>query len=293
MESGRVLTVDVFDEDTATAYLIERTGRAHDEADARKLATALGRLPLALSHAAAYCESGTSFGEYLGLLVELPTTELFKTSPDAFYEQTVASTWKASIEAATADASLAADVLEMAAHFAPDAIPKSLFDVLVDASTALGRKSLLDAFNALSHWSLATVEDSTLSVHRLLQKVVRDDAHARGDRRAVLRALVALRNEFPDDLVQPDDSRPSDQPLSSGSAVRAFAATLPGEQSPRATWERREQVLPHALAVGQTLAGLPEQVAGPRPRSPRDAQRARPPRGRLPVGRPHARRDRA
>jgi hypothetical protein len=55
---GPALTVDVFDENTATAYLTERAGRPADEQAARELARALGCLPLALSHAAAYCQSG-------------------------------------------------------------------------------------------------------------------------------------------------------------------------------------------------------------------------------------------
>ena len=42
----------------------------------------------------------------------------------------------------------------------------------------LGRKRLADALNALAHFSLASVEDDTVSVHRLLQKTVRDAATA-------------------------------------------------------------------------------------------------------------------
>jgi hypothetical protein len=119
-----VLAVDVFDEDTATAYLIDRASRPDDKPAARQLAGALGCLPLALSHAAAYCQSGTSFTDYLALLGELPARELFDSRPELSYAQTVASTWKTSIIAARADAPLASDVLEMAAHVGPDAIPK-------------------------------------------------------------------------------------------------------------------------------------------------------------------------
>lgn len=58
----------------------------------------------------------------------------------------------------------------MAAHLGPDAIPKSLSLVLVDADAAHGRKRLMDAFNALARFSPATVDDDSVSVHRLLQK---------------------------------------------------------------------------------------------------------------------------
>jgi hypothetical protein len=73
---GATLVLDVFDEDTATTYLADRTGRQGDRRAARKLAKALGCLPLALSHAAAYCEHGTSFTGYLDLLEALPAGDL-------------------------------------------------------------------------------------------------------------------------------------------------------------------------------------------------------------------------
>jgi hypothetical protein len=81
---------------------------------------ALGYLPLALSHAAAYCASGTSFDEYLELLDELPAQALFDRNPEVSYIQTVASTWKASIQAASASAPLAGELVALAAYLAPD-----------------------------------------------------------------------------------------------------------------------------------------------------------------------------
>jgi DNA-binding SARP family transcriptional activator len=220
---GPVLTVDVFDEDTAAAYLTERAGRPGDRRAARQLAVALGCLPLALSHAAAYCQSGTSFTDYLALLAGLPARELFDRHPELSYAQTVASTWKASIQAASSAAPVAADVLVTAAHLGPDAIPKSLWTGLADAQTAIERKRLADAFNALARFSLATVDDDTVSVHRLLQKTIRDDAVARDDRTPALRALAALHRAFPADVSLP----------------------------PR--WPACEQLLPHVLALADAL----------------------------------------
>lgn len=120
---GPMLAVDVFSEDTATMYLTDRAGRPGDLRAARQLARALGCLPLALSHAAAYCQSGTSFADYVQLLGELPARELFDSRPELSYSQTVASTWKVSIQVATAAAPLAAEILEMAAHLAATRSP--------------------------------------------------------------------------------------------------------------------------------------------------------------------------
>jgi len=69
--------------------------------------------------------------------------ELFDSHPELTYVRTVASNWKTSIQAASADAPLAADVLEVAAHLAPGAISKSLFLVFVCGRT----QRLSDALN--------------------------------------------------------------------------------------------------------------------------------------------------
>jgi NB-ARC domain len=220
---GPVLSLDVFNEDTATAYLTERATRLGDERAARELARALGCLPLALSHAAAYCQSGTSFPEYQDLLGALPARDLFDSNPELFYAQTIASTWKASIQAASAAAPLATEVLKMAAYLGPDAIPRVLFATLVDADTARGRKRLADAFNALARFSLATVDDGTVSMHRLLQKVVRDDGAVREDRTAAVSALAAMTAAFPSD------------------------------PEPPTCWPLCEHLLPHALALADSL----------------------------------------
>jgi len=229
---GPVLTVDVFDEDTAAAYLTERAGRPGDRRAARQLAVALGCLPLALSHAAAYCQSGTSFTDYLALLGDLPARELFDRHPELSYAQTVASTWKASIQAAGSVAPVAADVLAMAAHLGPDAIPKSLWTALAGAQTAIERKRLADALNALARFSLAIVDDDTVSVHRLLQKTIRDDAAARDDRAPALRALTALHRAFPAEVSLPPHW-PACERLLPHVLALADALDQPGDAGPR------------------------------------------------------------
>ncbi len=222
------LSLDVFDEQTAVKYLIERAERPDDRPGAERLARALGCLPLALSHAAAYCATGTSFDDYFELLDALPAVELFDSSPEASYTQTVATTWQASITVTSASAPLAGELLALAAHLAPDAIPRSLFNVVIDPGVPIERKRLRDALNALARFSLASVDDETVSVHRLLQKVVRDDARARDDTSAVKRAVAALEHAFPTD--------PSDP----------------------AQWALSEQLLAHVIALADAAADVPD-----------------------------------
>ncbi|HEX8742604.1 MAG TPA: FxSxx-COOH system tetratricopeptide repeat protein, partial [Thermoleophilaceae bacterium] len=217
---GELLDVDVFDSQAGEDYLVARTGREDEREAARRLTEALGGLPLALSHAGAYCSGTTSFDDYLSLLNELPAAEVFDASPEAFHAQTVGSTWQVSLEAAAAQAELAPAVLGMAAYLAPDHIPATLFEVLLDDATAAReRKRLGDALNALQRLSLVEVEGARVNVHRLLQKTVRDDAAARGARAEVAAAARALRGAFP---AEPD---------------------LPG------WWPLCEELMPHVLAL--------------------------------------------
>ena len=95
--SGR--TLSAITRSTAPFLLEARPG---DPAGAKRVARALGYLPLALSHAAAYCAEGTSLADYPEVLDALPAQQLFDSSPEVSYTQTVASTWKASIQAASA-----------------------------------------------------------------------------------------------------------------------------------------------------------------------------------------------
>ena len=223
---GAELAVDVFDPDTARRYLLDRSGRSGEEAvDADAVAVALGYLPLALAHAGAYCASGpgVSFGEYLELLEGLPSQDLFDTSPEVFYQHTVAATWNTSITAAGQQAPLARPALEMTAYLAPEAIPRSFFAVLEENSAAT-RKRVADALIALHRYSLATVSGNRISVHRLLQKVIRDRLTGPDQATAVIDALTATQAALPDDPGLP------------------------------ATWPQCQELVPHVVALASVEA---------------------------------------
>lgn len=220
---GALLTLGPLDRDSAVDYLLRQTRRHHECEGARRLAADLGYLPLALCHAAALCTT-MGFETYRGLLRKLPGRELFDSHPELSYAQTVASTWKVSIDAAAARSRLAARVLSMAAHLGPDAIPTSLFEHLVGESHA-NAKDVNEAIGALADLSLVTVGSDGVSVHRLVQKIVREDAPDRET--AAHGALTALSKAFPADVSLP------------------------------AAWPRCEQLLSHVLAIGGSTASLP------------------------------------
>jgi tetratricopeptide (TPR) repeat protein len=201
---GPPISVEAFDASAGALYLLRRTGRLDEEESAHELARNLGGLPLALSHAAAYCATGTSFPDYLDLLQNLPARELFDSNLDSFYEQTVASTWQVSVKAAEAVAELAPTVLAVCSYLAPDEIPRPLFDrIAPDSENPQHRKSVLDALAALHRFSLVDARGEAVNVHRLLQKVTREDLVEKGDPRGRRIAVDALANAFPPDFGSP------------------------------------------------------------------------------------------
>ncbi len=257
-DAGPIIEVNVFDEDTATEYLVWRAGRPHDERDARRVAIALGCLPLALAHAAALCATGTSFGEYLQFVRELPARELFDAGPELFHAETVALTWQASISAAGAIAPLAPAVLRVAAYLGPDDIPRSLLAGLIEAPRGVAGLRVLRAFGALARFSLATVDDDNISVHRVVQKVVRDDIQ---DMTAGTDAVRAVYDAFADVAVHDSQRGSAAEPAAPGAAGAVAAAGLPGDGSMRETWKACEQLLPHVLALADIANDLPDELA--------------------------------
>ncbi len=259
---GAELAVDVFDPGTARRYLLARSGRSGEETgDANAVAAALGYLPLALAHAGAYCASGTGvpFGEYLELLEDLPSQELFDTSPEVFYQHTVAATWNTSITAAGQRAPLARPALEMMAYLAPEAIPRSFFAVLEENSAA-GRKRVADALTALHRYSLATVDGNRITVHRLLQKVIRDRLTGPGQASALTHALTAILRALPDDPELPARRQQAQeliphlvalvrivaipsQERDAADCERLLGPTIPTPSPPRATWRWGNKLL--------------------------------------------------
>ena len=221
----------------AVAFLCKRTGDA-DAAAAAALAEALGRLPLALEQAAAYIEDTGGSLQYYRRLFEKHHAELLqlgRLSTD--YPHTVATTWTMSIgkfdEAARA-------LLNLCAFFAPEGIP---LDAIRDE--ARGLPSPLDSVPAdalrldsaiagLLRFSLIGRKGEDLSVHRLVQAVVRD------------RLEDAERQGF------------------AATAVGLLNARFPFESQDVRTWPVCARLLTHALQAAhwaEAFAAAPEATA--------------------------------
>jgi hypothetical protein len=171
-EWGRIaapVKVGVFPPEVAARFLLEATGRS-DRAGAESLAAALGWLPLALDHAAAYCRrTGVAFQTYQRL-----AAELLRTAPKgAAYATPVFATFSLAIDKAAEACPEAEKPMGVCAFLAPDRIPLDLFTGAFMGEVERG--AAVAALNEVSLVTLETLDDGSggISVHRLVQEVMR------------------------------------------------------------------------------------------------------------------------
>ncbi|HKS41048.1 MAG TPA: FxSxx-COOH system tetratricopeptide repeat protein [Blastocatellia bacterium] len=166
--------------DTAIEFLLKRTG-SEDEATAKELAEKLGCLPLALEQASAFIEtSGRALTHYLELFEKRQSELLKRGELSTEYPDTVATTWSLSFQNVERENKIAPELLRLCAFFAPDDIPLKMIiegaEELPESLTATATDSFSfdEALIALHKYSLIEVEDEKLSIHRLVQCVIRD-----------------------------------------------------------------------------------------------------------------------
>ncbi len=167
----------------------------------------LDGLPLALDQAGAYIrEIGCSPSEYLALYQTRHTQLLRKRGPAGEdHPDTVATTWSLSFEKVRQENPAAAELLRFCAFLYPDAIPEELITAgtpfLSKALRAVARDSfqLNRSIRVLLRFSLVQRAHAsrTLSVHRLVQVVLKDRLQRPEQQRWAQRAIQAVNQAFP------------------------------------------------------------------------------------------------
>lgn len=205
------LEVEVLPVEQGVEFLLKRAGMEQtseeEQKAARALCEALGGLPLALDQAGAYIEeTQSSLVEYeqfyqqqrVALLKE--RGGLVSDHPEA-----VATTWSLSFQRVEQKNPAAADVLRMCAFLAADVIPES---ILTQGGEELGPRvqelatdplALKKAIAVLGGYSLLKRDATsrTVSVHRLVQAVLRDQMDEGDQRQWAKRTVRALDACFP------------------------------------------------------------------------------------------------
>jgi tetratricopeptide (TPR) repeat protein len=143
------------------------------------------------------------------------------------YQHTVATTWTLALDQIRAEVPAVEDLLTLCAFLAPDDLPRTLLSEhtreLPDRlQQTAGNPFAYDrALTALGRYSLVTVTEHSVAVHRLVQTVVREQL---------------------------------DQEAARGwaeTAVRLVLAAWPDRSWLPAAWPRCGQLLPHALAAAE------------------------------------------
>jgi tetratricopeptide (TPR) repeat protein len=181
------VSLDVLPLEEAVALLQRRSGRS-DAEGAKVLAKALGNLPLALEHAAAYCKrTQMRFADYAvkasSLIVAAPRGE--------GYPRSVAATFGLAITEAVAQCPAAEPIMAYLAQCSSERIPMTLIEGAVKDEA-----QRLQALTALAEVSLVKhhpFEDTTAAVtlHRLVQIVARTRSQATGSAHDAVGRLIA------------------------------------------------------------------------------------------------------
>ncbi|WP_326825844.1 tetratricopeptide repeat protein [Streptosporangium sp. NBC_01756] len=174
------LPLDLLEQDAATELLIRTSERSADP-DERlafaALAAELGYLPLALQQAGAYIrEAGIISNQYLKLLADHPLY-MYRASPEQDdAQQTIARLWNAHLDLIRSRNQNAEQILRVLACYAPENIPRDI----IGGPGVAGGPAILDALRLLASYSLITLGEQTLTMHRLLQAVLvaTDDIHS-------------------------------------------------------------------------------------------------------------------
>jgi tetratricopeptide (TPR) repeat protein len=210
------LTIETFSDEQGALFLLHRSGLLApsarlDQAESRTwqlalaIAHELGGLPLALDQAGAYL---TVTGDRLLTYQQIyrqRRAELLKKRSGVEHPEPVATTWNLSFSTVEQQNASAADLLRLCAFLAPDAIPeviitkgaKELGSLL--ASVAVDPFLLNEAIEHLRDYSLLARDPQAqiLTIHRLVQAVLRDTLPVETQQQWMQRAVHAVDAAYP------------------------------------------------------------------------------------------------
>jgi len=262
--------IDVWPKETGADFLVERTGRINERADALALSEALGGLPLAHEQAGAYCTRlKVSFADYLMGFEAAPVAFLDKERDavaDYHNRLTVAKSFTIAIEQASKLHPAAAPLIEYAALLAPEPIPLFFFleggKELGPPFDTLEAEGLDEAIAALRTFALVdreTIEDErdasiateTIRLHRLVRAVAaaRGQGEAREQARRML--IAAMAAVYPWDVFDNYRTWPRARRLD------AFTLELVEDEAPPAVVAKAAiRVLDRLAAYQQSSLGM-------------------------------------
>jgi hypothetical protein len=285
---GAGVPVDVFSESEALTFLAARTGQA-DAAGAQELAAELGCLPLALAQAAAVMASQhLSYGTYLERLRRLPVGDFLAAEEAGHYPQGVAAAVLFSLDTVRAgdQGGACGAVMDLLAVLSAAGVRRSLIHVAAREGLP-GRDERLSALvpevadrvlARLAGASLLTfsLDGSTVAMHRLVMRVIRENLALRNSLTAVCEAAADLLSGQAASLDQSwHEDRAATRDLVEqitaldGSSIRCPPGSDLGTRMILARWwavtflNRLADNPVQPIVIGERLLADQEQVLGP------------------------------
>ncbi|MFE5036453.1 FxSxx-COOH system tetratricopeptide repeat protein [Streptomyces sp. NPDC056683] len=234
---GTPLRLSTLTLEASVKVLQEITGR-HTDGDAvglAELAEELGHLPLALQQAGAYlAQTHTSATKYLTQLRVDPTGVLAATAPGDPQQRTIAQLWSVTLDAVEAQDRHAVELLQILSYCAPEPLPRRVL------ATALPTMREVDqALGVLAAYSMITLTEDTVTVHRLVQAVLRGTTSAGVPKPQLRRAWNFLRK-----------SQTNSRPHPREAALNLlYAAMPPGSPEEVQSWPVWQEMVPHVQAA--------------------------------------------
>src|SRR6266702_5129357 len=247
------------------------------QAQAAEIVVALDGLPLALDQAGAYIEeTRCGLSQYLNLYGTRRKELLLRRGRFPIdHPDSVAATWSLSFQQVEQENLAAADLLRLCAFLSPEAIPEEIITVgAAELGSPLGSVAsdplkVDKIIELLLRYSLLrrTSEVKSLSIHRLVQAVLKDGMDRDTQSLWAERAIRAVNRAFPDVELQTWEvcqrCLPHVQMCASyiEEYILAFpeAARLFNEAASylvaHARYQQAEQLLLKALAIRQRLLG--------------------------------------
>ena len=238
---ANVLRLEMLDRSAAIGFLQQRGVQASN-VDLDSLAAALGDLPLALEHAASFLlATQWRIREYLQLLHDR-ASELLTDIEIADYAMPIATTWRVSFDRLRKEDPASLEVLRLSAFFAQDDIPLTLLASAAEYLPRRFRSGLTDPLRLartvglLGRYSLAHVAADGISVHPLVQTVIREVGLTSAERTGyAARAVRVMRQRFPNDAQDVDYWPECARLATHGISVTDHAARL-GAELGKASW---------------------------------------------------------
>ncbi|GIH66414.1 FxSxx-COOH system tetratricopeptide repeat protein [Microbispora siamensis] len=270
------LEVDVFSQEESLEHLGRRVPGLAAE-DARRVAEALGNLPLAVEQAAAWlAETGLPAATLLEQLDTEAARVLSSLNQPADYPHPVAVTWNLSLTQLQESSPASVRLLQLCAFFAPEPISMQLLysDEMVESllpyDDTLREKLVLGrVIQEIGRFALAKVDqgNNTIQVHRLVQSVIRSQMPQEEQEKAchaVHRILVGARPrqgdvDDPENWIRYDLIWQHLQPSRATECTEEETRQLLTDRV-RYLWKRGD--FDSALALGERLANFWEEEFG-------------------------------